>query len=284
MKKLSKSVKKTAFGLALLSTLALGGLSAVSVNAVSTEQAESNLTTGIYNKLAEETYTLEGGGTVTGKDLFNKSNAGSGGTSYDVNEDQFQDLTKQDQQRFTEDIVRNANEQVGDNGITNSTVTGLLQKLQTKKGMGSKLLTEILKDTKPDYVRARSIYQPFSGIIGTILGLGAILILALLGIVTVSDLAYIVLPMYRGLMGDADSGSRDGMAKFLVSTEAVTSVRDAEQGDSGSGGYKHAVGIYLKRRIVSLIILGFALLYLVQGQIFTLVGYILDLVSGFLGF
>ena len=88
--------------------------------------------------------------------------------------------------------------------------------------------------------------------------------------------------MYRGLMGDADSGSRDGMAKFLVSTEATTSVRDAEQGDSG--GYKHAVGIYLKRRIVSLIFLGFALLYLVQGQIFTLVGYILDLVSGFLGF
>ena len=113
------------------------------------------------------------------------------------------------------------------NGITSATVTGLLQKLQTKKGMGSKLLTEILKDTKPDYVRARSIYQPFSGIIGTILGLGEILIMALLGIVTVSDLAYIVIPMYRGLMGDAGSGSSgsgssDGMASFLVSTEAIT--------------------------------------------------------------
>lgn len=282
--------KKLALGITLASSLALGGVvSTIGANgtayAVTTEQAEANLTNGIYNKMADETYTLEGGGSVEGKQLFNKQSNGSAGTSYDVNEDQFNDLTKAEQQRFTTELVQHANEQVGENGVTSSTVTGLLQKLQTKEGMGSKLLTEILKNTKPDYVRANNIYAPFSGIIGTILGLGAILILAFLGIVIVSDIAFITLPPYRALMGGTEGGNdKKGAAKFLVSHEAVSAVKEAETDTSGDGSYKYAIGVYLKRRIIALIFLGIALLYLVQGQIFVLVGYIMDLVQGFLGF
>lgn len=276
--------KKYLLTAAVLAGFALGGLQGVSYSAITTEQAESNLTTGIYNKMAEDTYTLNGGGSVTGKQLFNKKSNGSNGATYDVNEDQFNDLTKQEQQRFTTKLVEEANGQVGDNGVTSSTVTGLLQKLQTKKGMGSKLLTEILKNTKPDYVRANAIYQPFSGIVGTILGLAAILILAILGIVMVSDIAFITLPPYRGLMGGAEgSGEDKGAARFLVSNEAVSAVRDSEQNSDG-GSYKYAIGIYLRRRIIALIFLGIALLYLVQGQIYVLVGWIMDLVQGFLGF
>jgi hypothetical protein len=278
-------LNKFVLSAAVLSGLALGGLQATTTHAITTEQAESNLTTGIYNKMAEDTYTLEGGGTVSGKELFNKKSNGSSGTSYDVNEDQFKDLTKKEQQRFTTKLVEEANAQVGNNGVTSSTVTGLLQRLQTKPGMGSKLLTEILKNTKPDYVKANNIYQPFSGIIGTILGLGAILILAFIGIVIVSDIAFITLPPYRALLGGVDGGDseRGKTAKFLVSHEAVSSVRESENSDGGQGGYKYAIGIYLKRRIIALIILGIALLYLVQGQIYVFVGFIMDLVQGFLG-
>ena len=277
-------LNKHLLSFAVLSGLALGGLQATTTHAITTEQAESNLTTGIYNKMAEDTYTLEGGGSVSGKELFNKKSNGSSGTSYDVNEDQFKDLTKKEQQRFTTKLVEEANAQVGNNGVTSSTVTGLLQKLQTKPGMGSKLLTEILKNTKPDYVRANNIYQPFSGLVGTILGLGAILILAFLGIVIVSDIAFITLPPYRGLMGGVDGDSERGKAaKFLVSHEAVSAVRESENSDGGNGGYKYAIGIYLKRRVIALIRLGIALLYLVQGQIYVFVGFIMDLVQGFLG-
>lgn len=267
---------------AVLAGFAFGGLQATTTYAITTEQAESNLTTGIYNKMAEDKYTLEGGGNISGKELFNKKSNGSSGTSYDVNEDQFKDLTKKEQQRFTTKLVEEANAQVGSNGVTSSTVTGLLQKLQTKPGMGSKLLTEILKNTKPDYVRANNIYQPFSGIVGTFLGLGAILILAILGIVIVSDVAFITLPPYRGLMGESD-GDKKGMAKFLVSHEATSAVREAEGSDSGQGSYKYAIGIYLRRRAIALVILGICLLYLVQGQIYVFVGFIMDLVQGFLG-
>lgn len=253
-------------------------------SAVTKEQAEANLTTGIYNQMAEEEYTLEGGGSVSGKELFNKQNNGSAGTVYDVNEDQFKDLTRSERQRFTTELVEHANEQVGENGVTTSTVTGLLQKLQTKEGMGSKLLTEILKNTRPDYAGASRIYSPFSGIVNITLGLGAILILSILGIVVVSDIAFIVLPPYQALMGGVEGARGDDkkFGKFLVSNEAVSAARDAQDSDKGS--YKYAIGIYLKRRIIAMIILGIALLYLVQGQIYVLVGYILDLVSGFLGF
>lgn len=267
---------------AVVAGFAFGGLQATTTHAITTEQAESNLTTGIYNKMAEDKYTLEGGGNISGKELFNKKSNGSSGTSYDVNEDQFKDLTKKEQQRFTTKLVEEANAQVGNNGVTSSTVTGLLQKLQSKPGMGSKLLTEILKNTKPDYVRANSIYQPFSGIVGTALGLGAILILAILGIVIVSDIAFITLPPYRGLMGEGE-GEKKGLSKFLVSHEATSAVREAEGSDSGQGSYKYAVGIYLRRRAIALIILGICLLYLVQGQIYVFVGFIMDLVQGFLG-
>lgn len=267
---------------AVVTGFAFGGLQATTTHAITTEQAESNLTTGIYNKMAEDKYTLEGGGNISGKELFNKKSNGSSGTSYDVNEDQFKDLTKKEQQRFTTKLVEEANAQVGNNGVTSSTVTGLLQKLQTKPGMGSKLLTEILKNTKPDYVRANNIYQPFSGIVGTFLGLGAILILAILGIVIVSDIAFITLPPYRGLMGESN-GDKKGMAKFLVSHEATSAVREAEGSDSGQGSYKYAIGIYLRRRAIAVIILGICLLYLVQGQIYVFVGFIMDLVQGFLG-
>ena len=61
-------------------------------------------------------------------------------------------------------------------------------------------------------------------------------------------------------------------------------VKVAEESDSSDGNKKQALGIYLKRRIFMLILLGICLLYLVQGQIYTFVGWILDLVSGFLGF
>ena len=98
---MKRKAKKSLYGIVLLSAMALGGLSSTIVGAVTTEQAESNLTTGIYNKMAEQEYTLEGGGSVDGKQLFNKENNGSSGTNYDVNEAQFQDLTKAEQQRFT---------------------------------------------------------------------------------------------------------------------------------------------------------------------------------------
>lgn len=248
------------------------------------KQAKRNLTTYVYGQMSQNEYAVDGGGTTAGSDLF----SGSPTDGYDLNEDEFQTLTSKAQTEVVEDIAENSNDAIDSDkadGVSDSTVQNWWKELQTKKGVGSKFLNEILKNTKPDFVTANNIYKPFSGVVGTAMGVIAVLLMAFLGIVMVSDIAYIALPPVRLLVDDGD-GNGDKVAKSKIfSHDALYAVQKAEeQSDGGSGGGKHAVGIYLKRRVVMLIILGICLLYLVQGQIYTFVGWILDTVSGFLGF
>lgn len=255
-------------------------------DATADKQAKRNLTTYVYGQMSQNKYTVDGGGTLSGSDLFE----GSPTDGYDLNEDEFQTLTSAAQQEVVADIAENSNAAVDSDqadGVSESTVQNWWKELQSKDGVGSKFLNEILKNTKPDFVTANAIYAPFSGLVGTIMGLIAVLLMAFLGIVIVSDIAYIALPPVRNLVAD-DDGDRSGhkIAKSkLFSHDAIYAVQCAENDtDGGSGGGKQALGIYLKRRIVMLIILGICLLYLVQGQIYTFVGWVLSLLNGFLGF
>ena len=142
------------------------------------------------------------------------------------------------------------------------------------------MLNMILKNTNPDFVTANKIYQPFSGLVGTLLGLGAVLIMAFLALVMICDIAYISLPPVRLFAGDEQNGK---VSSKLFSHDAIYAVQCAENDDKGDGSPKQALGIYFKRRVFMLILLGICLLYLIQGQIFSLVGMVLDLVSGFFG-
>ena len=256
------------------------------------EQAKNDLSTKVQSDLSSNTYSIDGGGTYSGSDLFKQDN---GNGAYHINEDKFNELTSKDQTQFVQDIADSCDKQVKDSkdnstggagtaDITDSTVQNWWKELQSQKGVGSKFLNIILANTKPDFVTANAIYQPFSGVVGTVLGLIAVLLMAFLGIVMVSDIAYIALPPVRMLVSEGGDHGKPEKSK-IFSHDAIYAVECAENNsDAGSGGGKQALGIYLKRRIVMLIILGICLLYLVQGQIYTLVGIVLDLVSGFLGF
>ena len=157
--------------------------------------------------------------------------------------------------------------------------------------MGSQLLASLLSETKPDYAKANQIYKPFSGPIRVILGVISILIMALLGVTMALDLAYIVIPAFQLMMsgegGDGNGQGAQGISK-IISVEARNAVQAAEGGGGAGGqngsGNKMAVGLYFKARWKGLLVLGICLLYLVQGQIYSLVAMIIDLVSGFLGF
>ena len=112
--------------------------------------------------------------------------------------------------------------------------------------------------------------------------------MSLLGVVLVSDVMYIALPPLQALVppdgpreARAEGTSAVAKLSFIFSDDARYAVRTAMAEENGK---KQAYGIYLKRRVVMLILLGICLLYLVSGQIYSLVGKLLDLVSGFLGF
>lgn len=243
--------------------------------------------------VSKNTYELQGGGTIAYGDVVGPP-SGVENSTFDkgyVNSN-FTKLTSKSQEKLLTDMNSVADGVVEDTGSSNAIVsdqtkTNWLTKLQQCNGVGTQLMNSILQNTKPDYATANRIYEPFSGIVGTCLALGAILIMAFLGITMVLDLSYIGIPAFRMMVGGDDKGGKDGKPKF-ISWEAVSAVTQAEGGNGGSGqdgsGNKVAVGIYFKKRVIMLIVLGVCLLYLISGQIYTLVSWILDLVSGFLGF
>lgn len=162
--------------------------------------------------------------------------------------------------------------------------------ISQQSGMGSSMLATLMQQTKPDYVSANRLYEPFSGVVGTILGILAIVIMAALGVTMALDLAYITIPAFQMAMGGSDeqgNGTKGKGIGGIISQEAKSAVKAADGGQggqSGDGSYKAAVGIYFKYRWKGLVLLGICLLYLVQGQIYSFVAWFIDLFSGFLGF
>lgn len=275
-----------------------GTVITASAKATTTKDADVELKNNLRNgtvgtgtksvDVSEKTYKLDGGGTVGYKELIDKD---SDNTGY-INEAQFNRLRGSEKSKFLGDMNNVATATIDNSDIvTEDTRTTWLNNVQNCDGIGSQLMTALLQNTKPDYASANKIYKPFSGVVSTCLGLGAILIMAALGIVMVLDLSYIGIPLFRGFCDGEGSGNGQGgggAKSKLVSYEAHSAVQEAEggQGGGGQGGgsKKTAVGIYFKKRVIMLIVLGVCLLYLIQGQIFTLVSWILDLMSGFLGF
>jgi len=248
---------------------------------VSSEEAQKELTSDVYRDISTngKTYETTGGGYLGGAELF----VGSPADGYDLDEAKFSTLTSDAQTEVVSDIAEASNASVGDGGVTDQTVDNWWKHLQSMDGVGSKFLATVLEDTKPDFVTAKKWYQPFSGPIGTLLALGSILAMSLIGVVIVADILYITIPPVRLFVDDNATGNGDGKVPVskIFSHAAISSVRQAEQDSDGKS--KHALGIYFKNRIIELVVLSICLLYLVQGQIYTLVGKLLDLLSGITG-
>ena len=258
-------------------------------------------------------YKLQGGGTVMYNNVFNTSATVGGETGItsiirqaekgqatgdNLFGDNFENLKTSSKKAFIGDMLTIANAMAYDtdagynngkiNAVTSDTVNEFIEMLQDQTGMGTALLAELLQNTKPDFVTANRLYEPFSGVVGTILGIISILIMALLGITMALDLAFITIPALRlalGADGKGEGGKDDAkLMSRLISQEARKAVEIAENGDGGGGQGegKQALGIYFKKRWKGLVLLGVCLLYLIQGQIYSLVGWIIDLLSGFL--
>ena len=251
---------------------------------VAAKQALQEYVVDGTNGLGDKDYKVEGGGKLKGSALFK---TGTGDDKFEIDEGKFNSLTSAAQSQFVSDIAKYSYECVDKNdNVTNDTVEDWWRDLQAAEGVGSKFLNVVLENTKPDFVSANRIYKPFSGLVGTVMGIIAVVGMGLLGIVLVADIFYIVIPPVRLLVGDENGGGKDGKIAVskIFSNDAIYAIKVAESEGDGGGSKKQALGVYLGRRVPMLILLGICLLYLVSGHIYTLVGMILDLVSGFIGF
>lgn len=160
--------------------------------------------TYVQKELANNKYEVEGGGYLYGREILPP------GANTDVSSDKFETLSKKGQNEFTNDLMKSMddatsmtdNEKVQNNvgAVNTQTSTNWLKDLQNNPGMGSKILQQTLANTKPDFVSANEIYKPFSGLIGTIIALLAILMMAFLAVTLVIDLCYITIPFARVLL------------------------------------------------------------------------------------
>ena len=264
---------------------AIGGSSASTTGDASRDALVAEIT----GKVANEAYQTTKGGYYNGSAVVNDKTGL-------VNEKAFADLTSSAKRKLLEDMTTAVNDKIaedskvvggvaantGASAVSDDTKSTWLAELQQTNGIGSQLMNNILSQTKPDFVKANKIYTPFAGPLGVVLGLLCILIGAGVTISMALDLAWMAIPIFRGFTQGED-GKAD-RPKY-ISFEAYSAMKDAEEGsDKGKGGNKVAVFIYFKKRVAMLIVLGVCLLYLVQGEIFTLVSWILDLVSGMIGF
>lgn len=262
------------------------------------DMQESN---SLYMNVQTKTYNKSGGGYYLYTEIIGSGNDADKGY---INETRLNELTAGAKRDFLSDVLRlgnnivayeadrrkGTNEGDGKKYITEETMNQYVQKIQGITGAGSQLIASLMNDTKPDYVSANKIYKPFSGVVGTVLGVISILIMSLLGVTMGLDLAYIVIPMFQLFLDGDSDGQQGGTAKGLariISQEARNAVKaagnDGGNGQTGSAN-KLAVSVYFKHRWKSLVVLGICLLYLVQGQIYSFVAWVLDLVSGFVGF
>lgn len=271
-----------------------------SETSISEEQAMNKLTLKVYSAVASKTYKLDGGGTIEGSNLFYQDDSDS---NYYFNDNNLEKLSSSGKNAFFTDIVdaswdevekevdrEQGNAPSGEvekTGITEDTVSNWWKELQKSPGAGTAFMNQVLSGTKPDFVSARKIYQPFSGKIGTLLGILSILVMSLLAVTMLLDIFYIVIPPFRlivGADGKGGDGSDKGGLKKLGSSIISHNARVAVEQEENDGDGKQAIWIYFKRQVLQLAALGICLLYLINGQIYKLVSMILDLMSGFLGF
>lgn len=251
------------------------------------------------NYFSNKTYKVEGGGTLKYSQMFHSTSTTNSTGDESIcclNTVAFDKLSSDGKRKFLEDFFTSANACVYYSeskhagkacSVSDATVIAVYNNLQGIEGMGTLLIASLLQNTKPNFVAANNIYAPFSGVVGVILGFLSIIIMALLGITMALDILYITIPAFQLIIGDAKSGQgqQNGAAKIgakIVSTEAIKAVEVSQAGQNGE--YKSAIGTYFGYRWKSLVLLGICLLYLVSGQIYTLVAKLIDLLSGFLGF
>lgn len=129
-------------------------------------------------------------------------------------------------------------------------------------------LRNLQTDSQADVASATTWFRPFSGIVSTILGLLTLVVFIFLAVSTVFDTAYITIPVFRMFT------MKDNGKPFFITTEAYSAINDTE--GSNDGKYRTPLGLYFRRRAWIMVLIGVCLLYLISGQIFDLIIFLID--------
>ena len=186
----------------------------------------------------------------------------------------YKELPAKDKQK----VMTIALDTINNSQISKMNKTKLYNKVAELDESVSSLVRQLSDDVKVDVARGYNLIKPFSGVIGTILGVLCLAIFIMLGISIIIDIAFITLPFLQIALTDRIEQKKK---VSIVSNEAVKAVEAAH--NSSGTEYINPMGYYLKHKVKQFIALGICLLYLVGGKIFDLMAQIIDLFQGWLG-
>ncbi len=126
------------------------------------------------------------------------------------------------------------------------------------------LLTSMFGDVEPDLYEGYKMYKPMEGLVGTILGVFAIILIVGVVVTITLDIAYITLEPVKAFMVDKD------LRIVSKQTEKLVSMYE----DKGSGILLFK---FLQYKGVMIFALVLCIYYLVDGQSFIIVGKLIDL-------
>lgn len=190
----------------------------------------------------------------------------------EVNMSKYKDLGS----KCKQDIMQVALDRIYNSHISKTNRNKIYNELCSLDETTSSLVRQLSNDVTADFAKAYTYFLPFSGPIGIILGFVSLLMFALLGLTAVIDIAYIVIPAFQFALSNAN-----GDKPKFVSLEAHNAVKAAE---SKSGNeYVNPMSVYLKSKTRQYIAIFICLLYLVSGQIYSLLADFMDYFRGVLG-
>lgn len=246
----------------------------------------------LSTKLPDQSYTATGGtvhNDVSLNKLYYYDDNGraktfklftQSGNTFTFNTSCFEKAPSDLQQDALSVFVREVN---SSSVISNSDKNKIYDEIKNNCSDATAAMVGVLfEDNKADLFSALKLFSPFNGIIGSVLGVGVLLIIVLLLGSTVFDLVYLGVPVARNYLTDKQD-QKGGGKPWGITHEAWSVINEVEGGGgSGSNGkYRNAYILYFKRRIITYIVLSICILYLLSGQIAGIISWLMNLVSGF---
>lgn len=170
-------------------------------------------------------------------------------------------------------IINYALSGINDYTLTTMTKNKVYNFIESQDETTSSLVRQLSDDVNADFAEAYTMFKPFSGVLGLVLGIFTLAIFVVLTLTILTDLSYIVLPIVRDFLTKSDSKPK------FVSNEAWYAVRE---GDKDTSGNVNVLLLYFKKKSMQFAVLALCILYLVSGEIYSMIGNFIDAFRGIL--
>ena len=267
-----KQIYKLVAGLMLGIILVFAGGAAANAYTPEDAQSVAALSSSVYEQVSANKYEAAGGGTksslIAGSRLFTKDEESG---VYKVNEKEFAKLSTNGKNKVADDVIKATNETVANEEAKDN----WFKDLSKSKGLGSRLINDTTSEWVPDFAAGKRILAPLTGIISTLMGLGAILIMSLLALQVVAEVLFITIPATRGFFGGVDTGVLNGGDKKVIYQGFVSGAarKAVEKADSNDG---KALAIWAGNTFVKLLALAIVLVFFINGEILPFIGGLTD--------